>query len=208
MNKTNFDEKTNYIMAEIDKLSSRVKFLETVQDAGFDASVDESSLNAVQNVAIFSALSKKAELDASNFSSDFIENWQNALNFEKIKIIYDKDSADININWGLKNGINGGVSVSNKDFSNFNRLIVFVVFDKVSFSFLIDLSFLNSVTLDYNGSGCGLSTTNARALCRASVSSAKTTFTNEKMGYIAQGSVYFTESTSSTTYVYKIVGIY
>ena len=64
----------------------------------------------------------KAEKDASNLSSSNVDSWQNKCGFERVETVYDKDSADPNINWGYTSNITPGASITGKDFTKYKAL--------------------------------------------------------------------------------------
>jgi hypothetical protein len=75
MNYKNVDEKINYLLAEIDRLSKRVKTLENVEQIVVDTALDEDSHNPVENSAVTSNLATRAKCDGSNLSGENVQLW-------------------------------------------------------------------------------------------------------------------------------------
>lgn len=150
-----------------------------------------------------------AKRDGSNLTADDKDDFQNEFGFERVDLIYDKSSANSNINWGKSSGILGGESVASKDFSKYKVLECFVIAGTAEFSFLLDLEFINPTSSAYLAQGCGISVNYARFFCKAIVNSAKTSFTNNFMGYVANTTSTFTlNNGTSDSYIYKIKGRY
>ena len=75
----NFDEKINYLLAEIDRLGKRVKTLESIEQLVIESELTENSTNAVENGVVFSNIEKKADCDGANLSSENIASLNSLL---------------------------------------------------------------------------------------------------------------------------------
>ncbi len=69
----NFDEKINYLLAEIDSLTNRVRLLEKGGSAVVDDELKDSP-NAIQNSVVFSALLNKADISVLSSHADDANN--------------------------------------------------------------------------------------------------------------------------------------
>ena len=82
--------------------------------------------------SIITDLNNKADKNASNLSTANIASWKENLGYENIETIYDMSSSDSSLNWGYTSGIEGGgttgVTISNKDFSKYKKLLVYYRF--------------------------------------------------------------------------------
>ena len=130
---------------------------------------------------------------------------------EYCETVYDKNSEDEKLNWGLKNGIMGAGSKSGLDLSKYKALRLHILFgNKITHISQMSLEnptpsstrsehFLSVKVGDENGTAnfyFGLfKVTN------------KTAFANVGMGYFS-GSTKNVRNSNSSYYVYKIEGIY
>ena len=64
----------------------------------------------------------------------------------RTEVVYDMTSSDSNKNWGYTSGINGGITVSGKDFSKYKYLIITCADNRASGS--VNNTWANTATLD------------------------------------------------------------
>lgn len=72
--------------------------------------------------------------------------------YEKVKTVYDMNSSDANINWGYTSGIPNATNITNKDFSKYKYIKVYVIGDYRCGCFVVDFNKLNKDN-NYYGSG-------------------------------------------------------
>lgn len=205
----NIDEKFNYLMAELDNLSNKVKvLLEHVSNTSNPHSVSNSQvgLNNLTNVS-------QAAIDASNLSTENIINWQQKCNFERVETLYDKDVLDSSINWGYTGGIQGNKIITGKDFNKYKMLRVYVVTYVGQAVTHIDLqkTIARSVMGDYYyfagqviAAPDGVNDIYKSVMA---VNSNKTAFKHQYVGY-SNYTQYISRDTNSDYYIYKIEGIF
>ena len=84
MNELGYDEKINYLLAEIDRLSDRVKTLESIEQIVIDDELNESSTNPVENGIVATAIDSCAKSDASNLTSANVTSFNAKLGVDSI----------------------------------------------------------------------------------------------------------------------------
>ena len=125
----------------------------------------------------------------------------------RTEVVYDMSSSDANKNWGYPNGIQGGVTVSGKDFSKYEKLIVYVnLIHNITAGFQliyeIDLTYTSNSENKYSASMYGISSASKdMGFSQSYVNAEKNSFTHSKTGYNQ-----ITEIRSDSI-VYKIEGI-
>lgn len=106
-----------------------------------------------------SAITGKADVDASNLTSTNIDSWASILGVERVETIYDKDSANASVNWGYTSGITSGTSVTGKDFSKYKRLRIYycakngsVASDSWGRNNILEIDLSNLINFGYSAS--------------------------------------------------------
>lgn len=86
-----------------------------------DTNQTQFNVNVVKSEAVFEEM-KKAGLPPRQIfmTPDVAGNVDNL----RTEVIYDKSSLDTSKNWGYTGGIQGGVTVTGKDFSKYDKLII------------------------------------------------------------------------------------
>ena len=131
------------------------------------------------------------------------------VDYLKTEIVYDMSSLDPNKNWSYTGGIKAGSVIPGKDFSKYEKLIIYVQFSgQVSGTGFLDLS----KTLPSPGTyrtklAFGSEENTDIYICFVRVSADKTEFANGQMGFL-RGSTFFDRGSSYDSYfVYKIEGV-
>lgn len=130
------------------------------------------------------------------------------VSYLRTEVVYDMTSSDSAKNWGYKSGIQGGVVVSGKNFSKYDKLIIHAQFaNSVSGTGFLDLSKIIAGTGTYRTKlAFGCETDAEIYTCFVRVSANKTELANGQMGYIS-GTTFADRSGNSNYYIYKIEGV-
>lgn len=126
----------------------------------------------------------------------------------RTEVVYDMTSSDVNKNWGYTSGIQGGVTVSGKDFSKYKVLRVYVNYaNTITQIGDIDMNLLVDNTYRV-AQRCGTqSISNANFYFSNSyVNNSKTSFTHDGVGYIS-GTTINLRNSNGDYIVYKIEGV-
>lgn len=202
------DEKLNSLLAEIDRLSMRVKMLENVEKIVLDGELNDASTNGVQNGVVTTAINFCAKKDASNLTSENAQSFKDILGFKHVETIYDKSSPNSDLNWGYTGGILGGEIVTKTTgfFEDFVGLYICASCDDVELKFFLDLSNLNIETNSFNGATCGLSGSLDSIMCvKAEVDETKSQFKCTTMGYYSNS--YSSQNGVSGFNIHRIEGV-
>lgn len=135
------------------------------------------------------------------------------LSYLRTEVVYDMSSSDSTKNWGYQSGINGGVTVSGKDFSKYYKLIVTVQFGGVSTQGVIMLDEKTTNTSNgsyYNGMASYVQKDGASMTAQFYVNNEHTAFTLAYIGYyyVTSGTIEWRDRKTYPEYrVSKIEGI-
>jgi hypothetical protein len=140
------------------------------------------------------------------FSNYFTPDEDKNLSCLRTEVIYDKNISEKN--WGFASGILGSKSVSGKDFSKYETLIVHMQFaGHVSGIGFLDLQHISPNSSTYKAKfAIGSEADKDIYTCYVEVNRAKTTFTNKQMGFIS-GTSFSDRNSNANYYVYKIEGV-
>lgn len=202
------DEKLNSLLAEIDRLSMRVKTLENVEKILIDDELNDASTNGVQNSVITTAINSCAKKDASNLTTENAQSFKEKLGTYSFETIYDKSSPNSSLNWGYSDGILGGAFVTKTTgfFEDFVGLYIYASCDDVQLKFFLDLSSLNIEANNFNGATCGLNGNFDSIMCvKAEVDETKSQFKCTTMGYYSNS--YSSQNGVSGFNIHRIEGV-
>lgn len=134
-----------------------------------------------------------------------------------IETIYDMSSNDSSINWGYTSGIQGGVTVTGKDFSKYKKLVLSVRCAYSSFTYIISLENVNALMpndlagYSYSGSGQGQGavTNNHLGISTTFISTDKTKLYHKFIGryFIGSTNAYVESDNSSSYCITNIDGV-
>lgn len=146
----------------------------------------------------------------AEFANSIVHTRAEDVNLSQLRteVVYDMTSSDSHKNWGYHNGIQGGVTVSGKDFSKYKVLRVYVNYantvtqiEDIDMNLLVDNKY-------FIAQRCGTqSTSNANFYFSNSyVNSSKSSFTHDGIGYIS-GTTVNLRNSNDDYIVYKIEGV-
>lgn len=125
-------------------------------------------------------------------------------------VLYDKNSSDSSINWGYINGIQGGTTVTGKDFSPYRALRLTVVW--YAASCICELGLEKTIGVGtYYSCGATAVTTDAKeflATAQIRVNTTKTEIAMPSIGYHNATFVYIERNASIGYYIAKIEGMF
>lgn len=155
---------------------------------------------------------KNSEGKIPSLANQLIMTDEDDVNIDCLRseVIYDKDSSDSAINWGKTGGILGTESVSGKDFSMYDTLIIHINFaNDIVTTGVIDLTQITSKTNQYKNKILTGGETDSTDIyfCYVKVDSTKTTISNDGMGYFYNGTTVNKRDSNTNYYIFKIEGI-
>lgn len=125
-------------------------------------------------------------------------------------VLYDKDSSDSSINWGYVNGIQGGTTVTGKDFSPYRALRLTVIW--YAASCICELSLEKRIGQGtYYSCGATAVTTDEKeflATAQITVNTAKTQISMPSIGFHNASYVYNERNADDDYYIAKIDGMF
>ena len=196
------DSNNNFYTKVLTVTISTKTFVITTQTT--EQEVVENSANPVSSKAVYPISVKASQNTVSiNELAQEVNNLQTILNnIEKVETIYDNTSTDSTINWGYTGGIPSGTNITNKDFTKYKYLRVYVIGDYRCGCFVVDFNKLNKEN-NYYGSGVlGAGQELSMQYAFITVNQAKTSI-NVNTNLFMAGTV--TPYTSTTT---RIEGVY
>lgn len=137
----------------------------------------------------------------------------------QIDTLYDKSSSNILLNWDQPNGIKGGVTITDKDFSKYDTLNIYCTFNDIPHIYTIDLTTKNTSdylpVYPYAGGGTltslddiiAGSSTAGIYFSFIGINENKTSLTHIHTGYTSGSNLTFRNNNTSYT-IHKIEGIY
>ncbi len=131
------------------------------------------------------------------------------VNINITEVVYDMTSSSSSKNWGYTSGIQGGTTVSGKNFSKYNKLIIYYTRNfSQNLQYSIDLKLPKVAEYGSTGVWQLYDQYGMHFITSASqVSLDKTAFMHRQCG-ISQGTNFTQENNTTNFVVYKIEGVY